>query len=210
MATGPSLLKTDLRDISGLPVIGLNRIYLGMDQLDVRPDYLVCVNDLLLSQHADELVNLDIPIILPWSARGCVRARPGLAYVNAGDGEFFQHDLRRFVPVGSTVTFVALQLAFWLGFDEVQLVGLDHAYALEQHETALSPHDVAERTQPDVNHFHPDYFGTGAKWQLPDLRASECAYLNAKIAYEEAGKQIVNVTPGTALDVFERRPLPTL
>jgi len=56
----------------------------------------------------------------------------------------------------------------------------------------------------DPNHFAPNYFGAGFKWQLPDLVGSERAYTLAHTAYEAAGRSVVDATVGGKLTVFPK------
>jgi hypothetical protein len=56
----------------------------------------------------------------------------------------------------------------------------------------------------DHNHFSPDYFTNGASWHAPDLAKSERAYRMAETVYNDNGRKIINLTPGTKLDVFEK------
>ena len=72
------------------------------------------------------------------------------------------------VGEGATVTNFALQIAFHMGFEKVVLIGVDHNFASkgDANKTVVSEGD-------DPNHFMPNYFGKGVKWQLPDLDTSE-------------------------------------
>jgi hypothetical protein len=56
----------------------------------------------------------------------------------------------------------------------------------------------------DPNHFSPNYFGAGFKWQLPDLEGSERAYKLAKRAYESNGRRILDATIGGKLTIFPK------
>jgi len=56
----------------------------------------------------------------------------------------------------------------------------------------------------DPNHFHPEYFGKGFRWQLPDLECAERAYCMAKEVYEENGREILDATFGGKLTVFPK------
>jgi hypothetical protein len=100
---------------------------------------------------------------------------------------------------GATVTYVALQLAFYMGFKTVILVGVDHSFSSKG-----VPHAVVEGGDSDSNHFHPKYFADGTRWQLPDLQTSEYAYRLAKEAYESAGRRILDATIGGKLTVFPK------
>ena len=63
------------------------------------------------------------------------------------------------------MTYVALQLAFHLGFRQVVLVGVDHQFTTRglANTTVVSEGD-------DPNHFSPGYLGRGFRWQLPRPR----------------------------------------
>jgi hypothetical protein len=100
---------------------------------------------------------------------------------------------------GATVTYVCLQLAFYLGFKKVILIGVDHNFSTQgqANQTVVSQGD-------DLNHFNKEYFGKGFRWQLPDLEASERSYKLAKEAFNNAGREIVDATVGGRLTVFPK------
>jgi hypothetical protein len=100
---------------------------------------------------------------------------------------------------GATVTYVAMQIAYFMGFDEVILIGVDHSFS-----TQGKPHKTVVSGGADPNHFASNYFGKGVKWQLPDLVTSEYAYSLANQAYQKAGKRIVDATIGGKLKVFPK------
>ena len=100
---------------------------------------------------------------------------------------------------GATVTFVALQLAYHLGFYEVILIGVDHSFA-----TTGPANKLVTATAADANHFDPTYFGPGVKWQYPDLEVSAAAYALARDAFETSGRHILDATVGGQLKVFPK------
>jgi hypothetical protein len=101
--------------------------------------------------------------------------------------------------VGGTVTYVCLQLAFWMGFHEVFLIGVDHNF-----ETKGSANKIVVSTGDDPNHFSPDYFGKGFRWQLPDLETSEIAYELADTVYRQNDRQVIDATVGGKLTIFPK------
>ena len=111
----------------------------------------------------------------------------------------FATDVRGRVWEGATVTYVAMQLAFYMGFEQVILIGVDHSFKAkgEPNKTIVSEGD-------DESHFDPKYFGKGFRWQLPDLETSELAYRRAKQVYQQHGRQILDATVGGQLDVFPK------
>ena len=114
-------------------------------------------------------------------------------------GPVFQKDARKRIWEGATVTNVALQLAFYMGFEKAILIGVDHNFKSkgDANKTITSEGD-------DENHFSAEYFGKGFRWQLPDLESSEGAYKMARGAYENAGREVVDATIGGKLDVFKK------
>lgn len=205
LATGPSLLETDLSGFAEMPQIGLNRLYLAASDLGVSPDYYIVANDLMAAQFAMELEALAGTKFLPWTSRRHFTATEHTVFLNFVDSvEFEPEELLYRVPVGATVTIAAIHLAYWLGARRVFLLGVDHHYELQEHEKDMKPHQVAERRAPDTNHIHPEYFGLGTQWQMPDFDTSEKAYASARDYFEAHGRQIFNATPGSRLEVFEK------
>jgi hypothetical protein len=102
---------------------------------------------------------------------------------------------------GATVTYVAMQLAYFMGFTTVILIGVDHSF-----KTQGPAHRLVVSEGADENHFHPEYFGKGVRWQLPDLETSERAYMKARAAFEADGRKVLDATVGGKLTVFEKIP----
>ena len=98
-----------------------------------------------------------------------------------------------------------MQLAYHMGFSEVILLGVDHSFTMQG-----KPHTAVVSEGDDPNHFAPNYFGKGFKWQLPDLETSEIAYRMAKQAFESDGRRIVDATIGGKLTVFPKVDYETL
>jgi len=201
IGNGPSLRQTDLSLLKDEITFGLNRIYILFPTLGFKTTYLVSVNDLVLEQCAEEITALEMPKFITWRARHWFSKDPRTIFVDTDftGSENFSADVSNRVFEGFTVTYVALQLAFHMGFDEVILVGVDHNF------TTQGPANMAVVSQgDDPNHFAPDYFGKGFTWQLPDLKGSERAYEMARTAYESAGRRIVDATIGGKLSVFPK------
>ncbi len=201
IGNGPSLRQTDLSKLRGEITFGLNRIYLLFPELGFTTTYLVGVNDLVLEQCAADIQNLPMPKFLTWRARLWFHIDPQLTYLDTdftGPEDFCSRITGRFFE-GFTVTYVALQLAFQMGFNEVILVGVDHNFVTQgtANQAIVSEGD-------DPNHFAPNYFGKGFKWQLPDLPGSERAYKMARDAYSQAGRHVLDSTIGGKLEVFPK------
>jgi hypothetical protein len=201
IGNGPSLRQTDLSRLRGEYTFGLNRIYLLFPELGFSTTYLVSVNDLVLEQTATEMQNLAVPKFLTWRSRRWFHADPKITYLDTdftGEEDFCSNITGRIFE-GFTVTYVALQLAYHMGFTEAILVGVDHNFVTQgaANQAVVSQGD-------DPNHFSPNYFGKGFKWQLPDLPGSERAYIMARDAYSSAGRHILDATVGGKLTIFPK------
>lgn len=203
VANGPSLRKTDLTMLNNEISFGLNRIYLNFHQSTFRPTFYVSVNELVLEQFATEITQLDMPKFINWNRRSFFPSGDrSITYLKSNFviRDDFQNDLTRPMVFGGTVTFTALQLAFYMGFTKVVLVGLDHYYI----EKGI-PNEVATRNEEiDQSHFHKDYFPKGSQWQLPDLSRSELDYRIARKYFESHGREILDATIDGHCHVFNK------
>lgn len=199
IGNGPSLKDTDLTLLKNEVTFGSNRIYLLFDEIGFCTTYFLSVNRLVIEQCAQDIVKVPCPKFIGWHARDRVDFTDDMMFLYSRGERSFSTDITNGVWEGGTVTYVALQVAYYMGFDRVILVGVDHSFAArgEPHATVVSQGD-------DPNHFHPQYFGKGFRWQLPDLEMSEQAYRMAKDYFERAGREVVDATVGGKLRVFPR------
>lgn len=200
LGNGPSLNLVDLARLRGHRTFGLNRIYLKFDEIGYQTDYLVCINRHVLRQFAGDFQHL---ASIRFLGAGCSElfdpSERLLLIPTVHSIGFARHPLTRGVHEGGTVTFVALQLAYFMGFSEVVLVGVDHRFS-----TKGPANRLVTAIDADPDHFDPAYFGAGVRWQLPDLEASERSFRIAKEAFEADGRQIVDATVGGDLRVFPK------
>ncbi|RJP55578.1 MAG: DUF115 domain-containing protein [Anaerolineaceae bacterium] len=206
IGNGPSLKQTDLTKLKNEFTFGMNRIYLMFPELGFTTSCLVSINDLVIEQCAEEMAALDLPKFLAWRSHVHFKNLPPTTnhqlptfLYTTYTGPRFTRDVRGRVWEGATVTNVALQLAFHMGFEQVILVGVDHNFASkgDANKTVVSDGD-------DPNHFSAAYFGKGFRWQLPDLDTSEIGYRFARQAYESAGREVLDATVGGKLTIFPK------
>jgi hypothetical protein len=201
IGNGPSLKQTDLGRLKGEITFGLNRIYLMFPQLGFSSTYFVSVNDLVIQQCVNDISTLPMPKFLSWRSHRFFPAGPLPAafLYTTYDNPAFARDVGHRVWESATVTYVALQLAFHMGFEQVILVGVDHNSNVpgKANTTIVSQGD-------DPNHFDPTYFGKGFRWQLPDFETSEIGYRLARQAYESVGRQVLDATIGGKLTIFPK------
>jgi hypothetical protein len=205
LCNGPSLNKVDFELLkeSGIFCIGLNKINLLFDQMKLRPDLIISVNKHVIKQNKKFFNSTTIPLILDSQAVDEIEKRCNVNFIHSLPFQLkFARDITGSVCQGYTVTYVALQVAYFLGFTEIALVGCDHNFV-----TKGSPNQTIVSGEKDPNHFSDKYFSGGAEWQLPDLLGSEMHYKIAREIFEMDNRRVVNCTEGGKLEVFERKEL---
>ena len=202
VGNGPSLKQTPLEEFSDTFAIGMNKIHLLYSSTRWRPSLIVCVNNLVARQNRAVFATSDIPVFLAWKCRWFMgrNNNPDLHYFKNRATMEFSTDVSEWAAgLSPTVTYTALQFAYYLGGNPVILFGVDHEF-----DTAPDASGIMKKTGPDKNHFDPDYFQDGQYWGLPDLEGSEAAYRIARKAFEQDGREILDATIGGKLQVFRK------
>ena len=200
IGNGPSLRKMDLSPLKHEYTFGLNRIYLLFDKMGFSTTYFVSVNKYVIKQCAKDIVKLPCPKFISWNAQHLIPFTSDMAFIRSRSGpKFCTNIAKEGVWEGATVTYVAMQIAYYMGFQQVILIGLDHSFW-----TKGQPNQLITSEGDDPNHFYPNYFGKGFRWQLPDLETSELAYRLAKCQFEQVGREILDATVGGKLQVFPK------
>jgi len=199
VANGPSLNEMVLTFLRRETVIGINKIYLGIRRFGFYPRYLVAVNEKVISQAAPQIAALTCVKFI--GERGADHLpEDALTYhiATKSPPSRFCRDIEMGVHEGWTVTHAALQIAYYLGFAEVFIIGMDHRF-----EYQGRPNQASRLSGPDPNHFTSEYF-SGQTWDNPDLERSEESYSIAREVFERDGRRIVDATVNGACPVFEK------
>lgn len=199
IGNGPSIKITDLSLLRDEYTFGMNRIYLLFDELNFLPSYYVSVNRLVLEQCAQEIAQLTMPKFIKWDTHRFIGEAKDLLFLLLLEKPGFHPDITKGIWEGATVTYVAMQIAYFMGFSRVVLIGVDHSF-----QTKGKPNETVVSEGYDPNHFSPDYFGSGFRWQLPDLEVSEKAYQMAKNRFESSDREILDATIGGKLQIFPK------
>jgi len=200
IANGPSLKKTDLSKLSDEYCIIMNRFYENIDSLNKDKVFLAVMDyKIQIKQFFADLNKVDIPFFANWEGRNLLIERDNLAYLFASFKPQFSMDPTQSIWGGHSVTYTCLQLAFWMGFKEVILIGKDHSYK-EQGR----PGETIVSDGKEDNHFKTGYYKEGMKWKIPDYKGEELAYSMARTAFEQSGRSIKDATIGGQLDIFQK------
>lgn len=201
IGNGPSLNKTNLSLLKDYTVFGLNKIHLIFDKHPIDLTYHVAVNPLVIEQTLNELRNkvYNCPSFLSFNASFAIDSN--LSNINkllTNSAWSFYKDITNPICEGYTVTYVAMQIAFYMGFRNVFLVGVDHNFI-----QSGKPNEEQHYADIDQNHFHPDYF-KGQQWHLADIEGNEASYSLAKHQFHEANRNIFDATVDGKLKIFEK------
>lgn len=191
IGNGPSLKNVPEDFLNQYTTFGANRIYLRY-----TPTFLSVVNPLVMEQFGEEID--DFPGVKFITEKHAYQMK-NVVPLNSLALPHFSKNPAHGVYEGFTVTYVNLQLAYFFEYKTVLLVGVDHRFVFDG-----APNEEKVSQTDDPNHFSADYFGKGVRWNNPDLEGSARAYQMAKTVYEADGRKIINLTEGSALDVFHK------
>ncbi len=199
VCNGPSLNKMDLSFLKNEYVIGLNKIYLGFKKYKFYPKYYVAVNEKVLRQSHQEINQLTCIKFLSNRANELF-SEGALTHIidTSSPKERFSKDLSKGLEEGWTVTYAALQVAYYLGFTEIVIVGMDHRFLFQG-----KPNEAKFLEGEDKNHFCSTYF-SNKEWDNPDLENSEKSYQIAKEIFDGDNRKIFDATVDGACNVFEK------
>jgi len=200
IGNGPSLKHMDLKPLKDYYTFGLNKIYLLFEKIDLGLSYHVAVNPLVIEQSAKEFELLSCPSFLPYHVAGkFIKACEHIYFIMTGGTHRFDGgDIIKEICEGYTVTYVAMQIAYYMGFSRVFLIGVDHNYNFSG-----NPNEERLLTGEDTNHFDARYFGNH-KWHNPDLPGSELSFQMARFYFERAGRSIYDATVDGKLSIFPK------
>ena len=206
IGTGPSLTVEDLEKLKGEITFGSNRIFEIFPRTSWRPTYYVNQDFKLIDKYTPQIMRIDCQhVFVPIDVKGRFGNRIDFSYFvlrhkdfYPGDADFSTH-INRFLGQGFTVTYGAIQLAFYMGFKEVYLVGIDHNYSISLNEKGVPV------MKDDVKDYFEGSKASNKGLNLPRIVESTMAYMTArKFADKHPGFNIYNATRGGKLEAYER------
>jgi hypothetical protein len=204
IGNGPSLLETDLSLLESETTFGLNKVYLLFPRISWEPTYVVSYVPDVVRQAKEELNKLKMPLFLSKEGRELLGPRQGETYHFGPIKRFlFSMKPHKEICVGHTVTYVTLQLAFYMGFSQVILIGVDHSFGYEGPPDKWHVIDEPSKGR----HFDENYFAPGQTWQAPNLKMAEAHYRLARDVYDFFDRKIVDCTVNGKLQVFRKSTL---
>lgn len=216
IGNGPSLNELDLTKLKDEYTFGVNAIFLNHEKMKFHPSYYVVEDNLVAEDRKDEINTYKGPKIKFFGnfARYCLRPDDNTIFLNLirnyADENFkpyFSDNILRKVGVGGSVTYVCLQIAYYMGFDEVYMIGFDHNYTIPKSAVISNENkhsfDITS-TEDDINHFNKEYFGKGYRWHNPNVERMEKGFEKARDMFDKDDRKVFNATKGGHLNVLER------
>ncbi|MCD7836140.1 MAG: DUF115 domain-containing protein [Lachnospiraceae bacterium] len=208
IGTGPSLRAEDLDILkaNGIDSFGTHRIYKIFASTTWRPTYYVAQDYALIEEIQNEIKAADCPIkILPvYFKDNFGDGNEYMYYVlheyaDSAERIHFSEKANRYISQGFTVTYASIQLAIWMGYSEIYLLGVDHNYSsyLSKDGTVISDNKVKD-------YFGSEKISSSNSGNLPRLDDSSRGFLEARKYAEEHNVKIYNATRGGKLEIFPR------
>jgi len=226
MGNGPSLSETPLDQLQGMYSFAMNRIALIYDKVRWRPSFFICTSTNIAREEwrrdIIKTITLGTPSFIWDKLKQYVEPYhfKNVAYVNCTHGkevtdsapdDWWSYDASQRVCKFGTSMLPALQIAIYMGFNPIYLLGCDLGFRppIEVTNSSKIPFDAQKQVQRDPNHFAGNYGTPGCP---PDVLNTNmrAAHILARRAAERIGVAIYNATPGGELDVYPRVDLKKL
>lgn len=214
VGNGPSLTSKDLDAICDANIItfGTNRIFKIFLSTKWRPTYYVVEDPDIIRGFCDEIDAVPskikfIPLQIKWYETR-KKFKDVLYFWQNYDPKknfkySFSSNIDKQIDHTGTVTCTCIIIAAYMGFSEINLIGVDHSYSWQTDEKG---NVVANKTIK--NHFcenyNDEYF---YKVEPPNLGKTTHSYANMRAYCDEHDIKIFNATRGGKLEAFERKSL---
>ena len=206
LGNGPSLKIADLDRLQDEITFACNKIYLAFTETAWRPTYYMVEDDLVVLQNYDTINELSgFTKFFPERIKKIAPPFDNSLYFNMAlpfsstSRQHFSSNAAYKVYNGSTVVYSMIQLACFMGFREIYLLGVDFNFSVKDETKGK-----VLVSEGEINHFHPDYRKDGEKWHKPRLHDQKKAFLAARESMKKLDCTIYDATRGGKLTVFQK------
>ncbi|WP_072235665.1 6-hydroxymethylpterin diphosphokinase MptE-like protein [Campylobacter coli] len=214
IGNGPSLNLHDLSLLKDEYSFAVNSFYYKTKETGFRPTFYVVEDTSVMKENLDEIKKYHAQYrFFPTIYKNLIPKDSNTYFFTINRGFYeksspnycvprFSTDITKEIFCGQSVTYINLQLAYFMGFSEVYLIGMDFSYIIPKSHKRVG--DVLFSDGDDMNHFHKDYFGAGKTWKDPKLDRVAQNYKMAKLVFESTNRKIYNASIGGNLNIFPR------
>lgn len=210
IGNGPSLRAEDLTKLheSGEITFAFNRIYNIFDKTPWRPTFYISQDEKMLTGCADIVSKLQgtekfIPIQLKWWHDIAIN---NAIYFNIAAQQTedprqfrFSDNISQCMYNSSTCMYTAAQIAAYMGFQKIFLIGVDHHFHISQNNRGEI---VVDNSVKD--YFTDKYNEDKDRLYIPNTERSTLTYLAMKHHCNARNIVVYNATRGGKLEVFPR------
>ena len=214
IGNGPSLRPEDLDALSdaGIVCFGVNRIYNIFPRTKWRPTYYLCLDTPVVLSELDNIASIgDYQKIINYYAISKKKELPENIHFLCTDSEFvvdpykltfetLSDDLSKYGTKTGTVTVNAIELAIYMGFQTVYLLGVDHRYALQY----LPDGKLYKDPSAGASYFAGMKDSQALGQSIQYVGPADHSYEVCKRFADKKGVKIYNATRDSKLEVFER------
>ena len=174
IGNGPSLNKTQLNLLANEYTFGVNRIYLLYDKITWKPTFYTIIDRRVIADIAKEVNGLTgSTFFFDEKFRGLLREGEDVYYFGSTlkgtsiEDQYFSYNALKGVRHSNTVVGYAIQIAYYMGFDPIYLIGCDLGYKVNNSVKQEGDDkfnigvkfNLESTKDDDPNHFDPTYFG---------------------------------------------------
>lgn len=212
IGNGPSLTVEDLDKLRYEITFGSNRIFTIYGKTEWRPTFYANQDQVVLENMLNELRDTvsqsEIAFI---SAHNYTLSSEKVENLNKvlwvakrfcspkNNRYAFSDDVSKEVIEGLTITYTCIQIAAYMGFSEIYLLGIDHNYPIE-----IDDDGNIVKNDDSVKAYFGDAMVSMSDINLPKVVEMTRAYISAQKHSEKNGYKIFNATRGGKLEVFPR------
>jgi len=212
IGNGPSINSQDLNQLKDKYTFACNAFYLKSETLDWRPTYYTVEDIHPAFDNRKKIQDLEKEtIFIPNDLSWMYKKKKNLFFINF-ERSYLRPSNQKFPSFskdssiinfwGSTVPYLCIQIAAYLGFKRIFLIGIDLTYSIP--EDAKIVGNVITTKGKDPNHFDERYFGFGKKWHIPDTKLMNDSLVKAFRECKKNKIELVNCTEGGNLSDVPR------
>lgn len=205
IGTGPSLTIDDLEKLTDEITFAPNRVFEVLKKTEWTPTYYVNQDYGLLNNFSDEIKSIKSKVsFIPVD---CSDRYPeeNFEYFILKHKEFypndapFSFDITKYIAQGFTTIYGAIQIAIYMGFKEIYLIGVDHNYSITRDAKGNVVRD--ESVKSNYSSAMSEYIDIKI---LPRIEETTISFETAEKMSRKNGFRIFNATRGGKLDAFEK------
>ncbi len=209
IGNGPSLNQMPLYLLKDEYKMCFNRFFLMVERLNWKPDFFATTDSSIVKDIAEELNEIAIPQVkyaffpdlhpTNTNYKKYIKERDNVFWLYVDKPGF--SDNLPFCGINQTVVNAGIQVAAYLGFSDIYVIGVDMTF-LDMKVKKINSYEWVS-DQDDRNHFDPRYFSKGRVYHNPNLTMPE-SFDACRDFYADKDVNIYNAGYGGKLESFPR------